>query len=49
VQETENIIFEGTHAAVARINLDGAPSRESLHEIHEGNDDILNLQVIKLS
>ena len=26
VQETENIIFEGAEAAVARINLDGAPS-----------------------
>ena len=26
VQETENIIFDGAHAAVARINLDGAPS-----------------------
>ena len=25
VQETENIIFEGAHAAVARINLDGEP------------------------
>ena len=27
VQETENIIFEGAHAAVARINLDGEPPR----------------------
>ena len=26
VQETENIVFEGAEAAVARINLDGAPS-----------------------
>ena len=26
VQETENVIFEGAQAAVARINLDGAPS-----------------------
>ena len=24
VQETENVIFEGAQAAVARINLDGA-------------------------
>ena len=29
VQETENIIFDGAHAAVARINLDGAPSAAS--------------------
>ena len=26
VQETENIVFEGAEAAVARINLDGAPA-----------------------
>ena len=29
VQETENIIFEGAQAAVARINLDGAPSDDA--------------------
>jgi D-3-phosphoglycerate dehydrogenase / 2-oxoglutarate reductase len=49
VQETENIIFEGAYAAVARINLDAEPSSAILHAIHEGNDDILNLQLIKLS
>ena len=27
VQETENIVFEGAEAAVARINLDGEPTR----------------------
>ena len=27
VQEMENIVFEGAEAAVARINLDNAPSR----------------------
>jgi D-3-phosphoglycerate dehydrogenase / 2-oxoglutarate reductase len=48
VQETENIIFEGAHAAVARINLDGAPPSETLHAIHEGNADVVNLQVVKL-
>ena len=30
VQETENIVFEGAEAAVARINLDGAPPRGPL-------------------
>ena len=29
VQETENVIFEGAQAAVARINLDGAPSDDA--------------------
>ena len=33
VQETENIVFEGAEAAVARINLDGAPpSRRSAQD-----------------
>ena len=30
VQETENIVFEGAEAAVARINLDGEPSAGDL-------------------
>jgi hypothetical protein len=49
VQETENIIFEGAHAAVARINLDGEPSAATVAAIQDGNADLLNLQVVKLS
>ena len=37
VQETENIIFEDAEAAVARINLDGAPSQALLALIDSGN------------
>ena len=48
VQETENIIFEGAHAAVARINLDGAPSARALDAMQSGNADILDLQLVKL-
>jgi D-3-phosphoglycerate dehydrogenase / 2-oxoglutarate reductase len=48
VQETENIIFDGAHAAVARINLDGAPSPRALDAMQSGNADILDLQLIKL-
>jgi D-3-phosphoglycerate dehydrogenase len=48
VQETENIIFEGAHAAVARINLDGEPSRETLATVASGHDDVLDLQLVKL-
>ncbi len=33
VQEMENIVFEGAEAAVARINLDNAPSGEMLDRI----------------
>ena len=48
VQETENIIFDGAHAAVARINLDGAPSVRALEAMQSGNADILDLQLVKL-
>ncbi len=48
VQETENIIFDGAHAAVARINLDGAPSNRALDAMHSGSADILDLQLVKL-
>jgi D-3-phosphoglycerate dehydrogenase / 2-oxoglutarate reductase len=48
VQETENVIFEGAEAAVARINLDGAPSETVLRAMHGGNDDILDLHLVTL-
>jgi D-3-phosphoglycerate dehydrogenase len=47
VQETENIVFEGAEAAVARINLDGAPPAEACDRIRE-NPDVLDLQVVTL-
>jgi D-3-phosphoglycerate dehydrogenase / 2-oxoglutarate reductase len=48
VQETENIIFEGAQAAVARINLDGAPSGSLLKRIQNGNTDILDLHLVNI-
>jgi D-3-phosphoglycerate dehydrogenase len=48
VQETENIIFEGADAAVARINLDRAPTPGQLTAIQSGNRDILSLQLVGL-
>jgi D-3-phosphoglycerate dehydrogenase len=48
VQETENIIFEGAQAAVARINLDGAPSAALLTQIQDGSDDILDLHLVTI-
>jgi D-3-phosphoglycerate dehydrogenase len=48
VQETENIVFEGAQAAVARINLDGAPSAALCDRIKAENADILDLQVVSL-
>jgi D-3-phosphoglycerate dehydrogenase / 2-oxoglutarate reductase len=48
VQETENVIFEGAHAAVARINLDAAPPDALLTQIQSGNTDILDLHLVKI-
>jgi D-3-phosphoglycerate dehydrogenase len=48
VQETENVVFEGAEAAVARINLDRAPSEDVLETIRGGNPDILDLQLVTI-
>jgi D-3-phosphoglycerate dehydrogenase len=48
VQETENIVFEGAEAAVARINLDGAPPAALCDKIKTGHPDVLDLQVVVL-
>jgi D-3-phosphoglycerate dehydrogenase len=48
VQETENVIFEGAAAAVARINLDGNPPAALLRAIEQGNQDILSLHVVRI-
>ncbi|MDQ3068606.1 MAG: NAD(P)-binding domain-containing protein [Acidobacteriota bacterium] len=48
VQETENIVFEGAEAAVASINLDGAPDAALLERIRGGNADVLDLQLVSV-
>jgi D-3-phosphoglycerate dehydrogenase len=48
VQETENIVFAGAEAAVARINLDGTPTSEVCERIAAGHPDILDLQAVTL-
>jgi D-3-phosphoglycerate dehydrogenase len=48
VQETENIVFAGAEAAVARINLDGPPAASLCDKIKSGNADVLDLQVVTL-
>jgi D-3-phosphoglycerate dehydrogenase len=47
VQETENIVFEGAEAAVARINLDGEPPAAVCDTIKK-NADVLDVQVVRL-
>jgi D-3-phosphoglycerate dehydrogenase len=48
VQETENIVFEGAEAAVARINLDGEPPAALCNQIKSENGDVLDLQLVTL-
>ena len=48
VQEMENIIFEGSEAAVARINLEGAPPAETLERLRTENPDILELNLLEI-
>jgi D-3-phosphoglycerate dehydrogenase len=48
VQEMENIIFEGSEAAVARINLEAAPSEETLERLRAENPAILELNLLEI-
>lgn len=48
VQETENIVFEGAGAAVARIHLDQAASDETLSALQSKSTDIIEVSLLKL-
>jgi D-3-phosphoglycerate dehydrogenase len=48
VEETENIVFEGAIAAVARIHLDSSPSGAALEAIKSNSKDIIELSLLKL-
>ena len=48
VQETENIVFDGARAAVARINLDQAPSDQVLDRMRSSSKDIVELSLLRL-
>jgi len=49
VQETENIVFEGANAALARIHVTQAPSADTLAQIENSTDDILTLSLVALT
>lgn len=49
VQETENIVFEGANAALARIHVTQAPSADTLAAIENSTDDILTLSLVPLT
>jgi D-3-phosphoglycerate dehydrogenase len=48
VQETENIVFDGAKAAVARISLSEAPSDAVLDDIRRSSSDIIELSLLTL-
>ena len=48
VQETENIVFDGAEAAIARINLDAEPGLAVMGALRDGNADILDVRVVPL-
>lgn len=49
VQETENIVFDGAKAAVARISLSEAPSDAVLDSIRKSSSDIIELSLLSLT
>jgi D-3-phosphoglycerate dehydrogenase len=46
VQETENVVFDGAKAAVARVHLSQAPSTDVLHAIESSTEDILEVTLL---
>lgn len=48
VEETENIVFDGAIAAIARIHVDSSPSDEVLGAIKSNSQDIIELSLLKL-
>jgi D-3-phosphoglycerate dehydrogenase len=47
-QETENVIFDGAEAAVARVNIDGRPPAATLDAIAR-HAEVLDVQLVTLS
>ncbi len=48
VQETENIVFDGARAAIARIHVDGQPTPETLAAVRGCTPDILDVSLVSL-
>ncbi len=48
VQETENIVFDGAKAAIARIHVDREPPPDTQEAIRRANPDIIELSVLPL-
>jgi D-3-phosphoglycerate dehydrogenase len=48
VQETENVVFDGAAAAVARIHVDSPPPAAALDAMRAESPDIIELSVLTL-
>ena len=48
VQETENIVFEGAHAAVARISVDREPAGDVLASLRSCTADLIDISLVAL-
>lgn len=48
VQETDNIVFDGARAAIARIHVDSSPSQEVLGALRMCTSDVLDVSVVAL-
>jgi len=46
VQETENVVFEGAKAAIARIRVDQAPAADVLGAIESSTSDIIEVSLL---
>ncbi len=46
VQRMENIVFAGAEAAIARIELDGALHETTLERVRDGNEDIIEVNLL---
>ena len=47
--ETENVVFSGGEACIARIAIDSEPSPDALERIQSGNPDVLALTLVPLT
>jgi D-3-phosphoglycerate dehydrogenase len=47
-QQTENVVFDGAAAAMARIQVDQAPAADTLEAIRAGCADVLDLKLVEI-
>jgi D-3-phosphoglycerate dehydrogenase / 2-oxoglutarate reductase len=48
VEQTENIVFEGATAAIARIQVDQEPAQATLDAIQAGSEDVMEISLVRI-